>query len=321
MSKILFICPGFHEYDKIIENAMIKQGHDVTKFIPIGTYSVVEKVINKLSGDRYICHKKNKRKKNILLADSGEYDYVFMIAGECLDTETLRALRERQKKAKFILYLWDDICRVNGYFDNVSYYDEIYTYALTDAETYHLKFLPMFVPDTHVYQGEPKQYKFSLLGMLHSERMQIWSKIVKDNGLDPKECYLYLMGTQISHFVQSVLPFGNPWMSGKYVHINSASFRTIGNLMKRSKVTLDVQHSKQKGVSSRTIEALGAHAKVVTTNPYVEKYDFYSYGNVYIIDRTNPVVPKEFFETDFQEMPKEIWDKYYIDCWIKKMFQ
>lgn len=320
MASIMFVCPGFHEYDKIIEEALKKQGNDVSKLIPIGKYTVAEKLWNRITGGRYIKKKLRKRQERYLLGDNKKYDYVFVIAGKSLEIDILEQYKKQQPQAEFILYLWDDISRVPGYFEMAPYFDEIYTFAQTDAEQYHLHFLPMFIPDTHVYAGEEKRYRFNLSGMLHSERLEIWDRIVTDCDLREEDCYIYLMGTRMKHFLQVLLPGGSRWMKRKYIHVNSTSFQNIGANMKRSRVTLDIQHAAQKGVTSRTIEALGAHTKVISTNQYARESELYRYGNIYIIDRENPKVPRSFFEEEYHVMPEEIYQKYHIDHWVQSMF-
>lgn len=323
MKKVLFIPIGFYDYDNKIEQEIQNLGYHVTRFTPIGNYGPVQKLYNAFTKGEYLKKKCLIRQKEALLNTTEKYDYVFVIVGRQLDPVVLKEFREKQRDAKFVLYLWDDIERVEGYHENRECYDEIYSFDLRDVEKYGeshgVKHLPLFFTDAHEYHGEEKKYVLNLSGLLHSERLEIWDKIVKDNHLNVKECYLYLMGAKINHFVQAILPGGNQWMNLKYIHVNGMPFSKMAENSKASKVALDVQFGTQAGLTMRTLESLGANTKLITTNEFVKKYDFYQYGNIHVIDRKNPVVPQEFFDTDYNKISEEIVNKYSLKNWVKTM--
>lgn len=90
-------------------------------------------------------------------------------------------------------------------------------------------------------------------------------------------------------------------------------------LYKKSRIIVDVQHPKQTGLTLRTMEALGAKRKLITTNSDVEFYDFYNPTNILIVDRNNPVINTEFLNSEYSELPDEIYEKYSINSWIEKL--
>lgn len=320
MQSVMFIPLGFYNYDAKIEKEIRNLGYEVTRFIPIGNYNTVEKLINAAGKGRYLKHKTRTRQKKYLLGNDKRYDYVFVIVGRHLDYDLLKEYRRRQPQAKFILYLWDDIERVEGYEKNKECYDEIYSFDLRDAEQYGIKHLPLFYTDVHDYHGEDKKYVLNLSGIIHSERLKIWDDIVTGCNLDADRCFLFLLGTEMKHFFQAVLPSRDRWMKKKYIHVRGMKMEKMAEIMKRSKVTLDVQFGSQAGLTMRTMESLGTHTKLITTNPYVKEYDFYEYGNIYLIDREHPVVPQEFFLSDYREIPKRIVEKYSLSNWVSTMF-
>ena len=44
-------------------------------------------------------------------------------------------------------------------------------------------------------------------------------------------------------------------------------------------------------------------------------YLFYNPNNILVVDRNNPVIPDSFMESPYEEIPQDIYDKYYIDNW------
>ncbi len=319
MQSVMFISLGFYNYDDKIKQAICALGYSVTQFTPIGKYTTTEKIINAATKGRFLEHKCRKRQIKYLLNSTNTYDYVLVIVGRHLDYDILKEFRRRQPGAKFILYLWDDVARVERFEQNKSLYDEIYSFDLNDVAHYGFKHLPLFFTDVHEYKGEEKSYVLNLSGILHSERLLIWDKIVTSCMLDEKRCFLFLLGTKVVHFIQAVLPGKNRWMKRKYIHIRGKKFEDMACIMKHSKAALDVQFGSQCGLTMRTFESLGAHTKLITTNPYVKQYDFYKYGNICVIDRENPQIPNDFFSTAYQDIPDDIVQQYTLSHWVYTM--
>lgn len=319
MQSVMFIPLGFYNYDKKISRTIQSFGYKVTQFTPIGNYNAIQKLINAATGGRFLRHKCRRRQIQYLLNTTNSYDYVLVIVGRHLDYDILKAFRRRQPHAKFILYLWDDVKRVENFEQNKELYDEIYSFDLEDVSRYGFKHLPLFYTDVHEYHGESKTYTLNLCGIIHSERLAIWDKIVTRCNLDVGKCFLFLLGTQIKHFIQTIFPGKNRWMKRKYIHIHGMGYEDMANIMKHSVAALDVQFGSQCGLTMRTLESLGAHTKLITTNPYVKQYDFYQYGNICVIDRENPQIPDDFFSTEYQDVPDEIAEQYTLGNWVHTM--
>ncbi len=320
MKSVLFIPLGFYSYDDKIEEELAGRGYEVTRFTPLGNYTVFDKVLNAVTRGKHAEKKAYRRQKKYLLHYEQEFDYVFVIVGKNLDPEIFAEFKKKQTKAKFILYLWDDISRVKGYEQNKVCYDEIYSFDLKNVETPGIQYLPLFYTDTYEYGGEEKQYALNMFGELHSDRIEIWNQVVGQSGLAHHRCFLYLIAMNARQFYRALLPSDNPWMTWRYVHVKKTKFERVAEIMKRSRAALDVQYASQTGLTIRTLESLAAHTKLITTNDAVKKYDFYPYGNICVIDRKNPVIPPGFLETDYHEVPADIVQKYSLRQWITTMF-
>ena len=66
----------------------------------------------------------------------------------------------------------------------------------------------------------------------------------------------------------------------------------------------------------RTLEMIGMRKKLVTTNSDVSNYDIYNKNNIFIIDRENPLVEEDFLQSDYFNLPDEIYEYYSIDRWV-----
>ena len=89
--------------------------------------------------------------------------------------------------------------------------------------------------------------------------------------------------------------------------------------MAASNIVVDYTHLSQTGFTMRTCEAIGHRCKLVTNNKLVKEADFYNENNVYIYDVDNFQIPESFINSPYQELSKEIYERYSISNWIKEI--
>lgn len=319
MKKALFIPLGFYDYDRKIEQEIKRNGYTVSVFNPIGKYSFFEKIVNTLSKGKYLDHKAYKRQENFFSCQPDDYDLIFVIVGRFLEPKIFSKFCFRNRAARKVLYLWDDVERVENFNDIKDCFDDIYSFDDKDVEKYNFKMLPLFYTEFHKYNNEPKLHLFNLMGLLHSERIKIFDQIVNQCNLPKEKCFVYLLGAKLQDFLTWVNPKRSPWTGKKYIHTKGMPFEKCAEIMKHSKVALDVQFGSQNGLTLRTFETLASQTKLITTNKNVIHYDFYNPNNIYVIDRENPIVDRHFFETEYEVLDNDIVEQYSLENWIKKM--
>ncbi|MDE5810516.1 MAG: hypothetical protein K2H59_09620 [Muribaculaceae bacterium] len=74
-------------------------------------------------------------------------------------------------------------------------------------------------------------------------------------------------------------------------------------IMEQSGIIVDDVRIKQSGLTPRFIWALARNKKIITTNQYALQYNFVAPENVCIVDRKNPIIPKEFLDRDPVQNP------------------
>ncbi len=109
-------------------------------------------------------------------------------------------------------------------------------------------------------------------------------------------------------------------MHAQNLYIKPLDYLDVNKSHTNTKVILDLPHPLQNGLTMRTIEAIGANKKLITTNEDIKNYDFYDEDNICILDKENITIEKDFFEKPYKKISKDIKNKYSLDSWIEDVF-
>lgn len=320
MKKVLFMPVGFFEYDKVIEEEMRNMGYEVTVFSPMASYGkLYQKVCNTITRGNYIKNRAYKLQQIFFTECETQFDYVFAIVGRDIDAGLFADFKKKQKRAKFILYLWDDIARINNFNNICALFDKIITFDSEDSQKYKYEFLPLFYTKNHLYQNQEKKYKLAMVASLHSERIDIYRTIYQKMKLGNDDSYLYVLAGSIQGYLKGKKQLKEVGIDAGNIHIYGLSMKESIEKICEAKIAVDVQFGSQAGLTIRTIESLATKTKLITTNEHVKEYDFYNPANICVINKNNVEVPKEFFETPYQEIDTEILEKYSLKNWLKEI--
>ena len=152
----------------------------------------------------------------------------------------------------------------------------------------------------------------------HSERERIIDSVADQAEKMGKQCKFYISVGRFAYIKRRKELNNCKRENVIYISKPISEMDNYDN-MEKSKTILDVQFSSQIGLTMRTIESLGMKNKLITTNPSIKYYDFYNSDNVFIIERKKPVIDKNFLEIPYRTIPKEIYEKYSLDTWVKTL--
>lgn len=110
----------------------------------------------------------------------------------------------------------------------------------------------------------------------------------------------------------------NPVYRGVEFSFESLSTEKIVEIYARSKAIVDSPQAGQRGLTMRTLEAIGAHRKLITANPDAALYDFARKGDVAVWSGKGGV-PSQFFTTPYQVLPDEVYRSYSIETFVKAL--
>lgn len=311
--NILFIGIGFYDYDQLIIQKLESYGANVTYVCQEHSFRSLKRLskftffkkIERNFSSKYLL---NQFKKN------GNFDKVFVIKGDKLSKVHLGFLKVKNPNAKFIMYQWDSIERFTGHKAIFSFFDDIYSFDRQDCAKYGFNFLPLFYRKS---QTRLKTYSLDLsfVGWLHFNRLELLSKLevsLKKADMRPV-FYLY---TSYKNWL-----LHNCIKKKKFVHFKALEYSDYLKIINESNAILDFHHPNQNGLTIRTIEALGANKKILTTNKDIVNYDFYSKNNCLIISsNTTAQNIIDFLRVPYEELDPKIHCKYSFNRWFSELF-
>lgn len=317
--RILFLSWNFYEYPKRIIEKIVELGGNVDFYNSSLTNNILLRKIYRLN--------RNSEKKyyNNILDSTRKihYDYLFIINAASFPIWFIEKLTKTVKNAKKVLYVWDSIERFPIIKDSIKYFDVTYTFDLDDAQNNEgMHFLPLFYCDEFVSKNnQSEKYIFSFIGYGYAERYKFIRKV---RDFARKEGYSYLFRLYLPSYLYFIY--------GKYIKKNMEDARLsdfyykitkqkeICNILESTRIVVDLEQQEQSGLTMRTIETLGMKKKLITTNKNIKKYDFYNPNNILVVDRVNPIISREFVESDFKEVSKDIYEKYSLKAWVEAIF-
>lgn len=329
MKNILFFGNNFYEYDKLIcealENTLGAKVHvyDFYKMEP-KYKNIFEKIYDEiyysLTKHRVLKDKKRILKLEEMIKEIGNIDYVFVVGGYKIKKNVFEYVG-KMKSLKYI-HFWDSCSKFTTQKEIFKYFDYKSTYDMEEAKTYDMLFVPNFYNSKNISleKIEKKYDVFTIMN--YNERFKFLERIAK-NLKEKGISYCFKVRMDKKH------PQYEIEKDNKYIEIinDGISIEKMYEYIGKSKSVLEIGYNlkgikeQQGGLTFRAIDALGNSKKLITTYDFIKKYDFYDEENIKVISENNFEIKKEFFESDYKEIPKEIYESYNEKNWIKKIFR
>lgn len=323
MKRILFISIPFKEYIDNIKNEIENTLNAQVDLLYINTCLVNPAyTINKFSHGRFEKYYDYDNQRRFFdKVKPNYYDYIFVLVGRKINVEAFSDFIRKQVKAKKILYLWDDVKRVDEFIQIFQKFDKVSSIDKVDCEKYGMDFLPLFY--CRQYKGDIaiKDIDFSCTGQLYDFREKILEEILKRFPTDKYKWQGLLLTTKAHYFNKKVQGLLRSKRVPFYLNAKSLSMSENADILRRSKVVIDMPNPSQTGLTIRTFEALACRTKMITTNKHIIEYDFYDSQNICVIDPDDIKIPDGFIESEYKNIPESIVEQYSINSWVKNLFK
>jgi hypothetical protein len=247
-----------------------------------------------------------RRVKSAIRA-SGRFDVVLVINPAQIDPKQLATgLNASDRK---IAYLYDSFSRWPMSREELAVYDEVFSFDPENAKSHGLKKLYNFIYEDHVANAERGEYS-AFVVMAGKDRVPALESLAQEFDRLGISDYKFLVQCK-------PIPGAHP---GITFFEQRMSLESVGELVKRSRIILDISKPGQAGLSFRFFEAMASRKKVITTNKSVVDYDFYNPANILVIDEASPVIPERFITEPYVDVPEQIYQKYTLQGWTRTVF-
>jgi hypothetical protein len=111
-------------------------------------------------------------------------------------------------------------------------------------------------------------------------------------------------------------------MKGKFrcFHTRPLAYNQYKKILSQSFSVLDLPHPDQKGLTMRSIEALGENKKIITTEAGIAAYDFFNEQNIFVFSDNLVFLPKDFFKKSYVKVNENVRRRYTLDAWLSDIF-
>ena len=323
--KILLIAPSFFMYEKAIKEGLENMGAIVDYFDERPANDFYTKALIRIN--KRLIKKNIDRYYHTIFTEVSErhYDYVFVVNIEAMPVAFLQAIRGRNRNSVFILYAWDSIQNKKGLSDFLPLFDFVFSFDSEDclSSEHKVYFRPLFFLNEFesIAQKDSFKYDLSFVGTAHSDRYSIIQQLRNQAESYGFNNYWYLFLQDKKLFLYNKLT--NPSFAKAHLsdfHYKPLERNSLLGVISDSKIVIDIHHPKQTGLTMRTIETLGARRKLITTNNYVKKYDFYDERNILVIDREKPMLDIDFLKMPYVPLDEYIYQKYSLRGWLDEIF-
>jgi hypothetical protein len=253
------------------------------------------------------------------------YDFVLLIRAEAVTREFIFELRASHKNAAVFLYQWDSMTLTKGPIDKLKLFDRIFSFDKRDCATYSMTFLPLFyIDDYKDIEKAPtnSKYDFLFVGTIHSNRFKMIQQIEQYAHSHSMSCYFYMyIPAPLVFYKMKYFERKLPGAKRSEFSFSQLSRCETVHLVANAKILIDSEHPAQLGLTMRTIEALGARRKLITTNADIVNYDFYHPNNILVVNRELVQIPDSFIESKYVEVEGKTYQKYSVHQWVSTIFQ
>lgn len=323
--NILFICRKYFGYETEIIKALEKGNNKILHLVDVPFKNNLTKIIIRFLPKLFFKKATNFYEKKINNSNFTDFDYIFVVIGETISSKFLLQLKHKYPNAILILYIWDSIeNNRKNLVNRFKHYNKVLCFQKEDSIKYKIEFIPLFYIDSYKKLNPSlteANIDLCFIGTAHADRPKIIQELLKKYGREKKIfTFLYLHAKWLYWVYKFIYPpYRN--VNKEILNFNKLEKETIVEVYNNSKIILDIQHPKQTGLTIRTFEVLASGSKLVTTNEDIKNYDFYNKNQICIIDRNNPEIPNDFFDTHNNFSNEFLINNYSLNNWLNKIFK
>lgn len=320
LRRVLLIAPPVFGYDEDIRSEVERRGFavDLVPDRPFRNSLLVATA--KLRPEVTLIYTDRLYRRLLESFGARDYQAILVVNGQTVSRKILRLLRATYPRARIVLYMWDSMENRPGVLSKLDQFDAAFSFDPESARKHGMTLRPLFFSkDFEEMPPTGLDFDLSFVGTIHTDRYAVIERLRRQLPYGARTYwYLYLKARWVYHWWRIVKPSMRRAASSefRFVPLRREGLR---DTFARSRAVLDIEHPLQRGLTMRTFETLGARRKLITTNAQIRDYDFFSDRNICVIDRQRPVIPGEFLESPFQDIPTCTYRRYTLASWVEEI--
>lgn len=318
----LIIAPDFFGYAKEIQACLARRGVSAIWFDDRPANDTLTKILIRISPS--LQSGKAERYFDDVIRQVAQHSIteVLVIKGQALSCAAIQRMKAAFPQARFTLYFWDSYKNMSSDSPGkVQFFDRAFTFDPVDAENDpRLEYRPLFYLDEYArLPAVEKDIDLFFFGTVHSDRYKVMTHLERALPPGVRVKKILYFNSRLVYWARRVFDpsfWGAKKSEFVFKPVAKAELRA---LLARSRAVIDIERPIQSGLTMRTLETVGAHKKLITTNPFAQRADIYRPSNVLVIERAGMKVPKEFFDMEFEPLGGKIEQKYSLDGWLDEV--
>jgi hypothetical protein len=246
---------------------------------------------------------------------------VLVIKGEGLTREVCATMRHIFGDVPMGFYLWDSLDNIKGVAHIVDCFDAAASFDPVDAAAMGWRHRPLFSCFKAAALPPPagRDFDWCFIGTLHSDRHRVVHRLRQAGGPQCRSFVFAFSPSAAMMWVRRLTDWTLWRAPAGTLATTPMPAAAAQAFAARSRVVLDVEHPRQRGLTMRTIETLLAGHKLVTTNSRITQSDLYHPSRVHVISRQNPSIPASFLNQPFEPVPAGIRRRYSCQDWAQEL--
>jgi len=322
------------EFNKRVNSVRVVEFPDsIPKELRGVKYSIAKNVLSrylKVSQTFKTLEEKYFEKEFFKLKPVFEKENTLIIFGTfSIRTRYLELIKKEFPYIKIIGVTVDKIRRIEDkerIIKNIKYFDSIFSFDSEDCRDYGMKHISTFYIENFIYCGEEKKIDLFYVGSYvgREERFDTVLNLYRYCKKNNLVSYIKL------YDVNKMEKYGKKLLNQGMLSIEEYEDLVTGTpipvektaeLMKESKVVLEIVDSLQKAPTLRPLECLVSKTKLITTNTSIKNLDFFNDRNCYIYEESLKNLEKSFFSLPYVEIDDQIVAQYSLSKFIEKILK
>lgn len=320
--RVLYIGTPIFNYHKEIIAEFEEQGYSVDYYNDRPSESSFVKGIIKIKRNLMNFLIQKYFDKIMSETKGNRYDLVFIVNCKVFTADMIQQLKNSQKSARFVLYMWDSLTLYPNSKELIPFFDMAYSFDSDDCNKIKaLTFLPLFYSKAYEKIGREnnpvnREYDIISVCTAHPNRYKTMRELFPSLEAKGIRIFSYMFLNQMQYWYNKVFVEEFKGARSSEFKFKPLSEKENLSILRKSNTVFDMQHNKQSGLTMRTIETLGAKRKLITSNKNIKKYDFYNENNIFVVDEHNWLGIENFIQHEYEPIDADIYKKYSLHGWL-----